>query len=88
MHFIVEAPGYQQVVSHVFVKGDPYIDSDTVFAVKDSLIADFKQVDSADEAKKLGMPNPFLRLDWDFRLAPAGAGKTRTAIAASDAVKA
>jgi protocatechuate 3,4-dioxygenase beta subunit len=88
MHFIVEAPGYQQVVSHVFVKGDPYIDSDTVFAVKDSLIAEFKKVDSADEARKIGMPNPFLRLDWDFRLAPAGAGKTRTAIAASDAVKA
>jgi protocatechuate 3,4-dioxygenase beta subunit len=86
MHFIVGAPGYQQVVSHVFVKGDPYLDSDTVFAVKDSLIAEFRTVDSPAEAKKLGMPNPFLRLDWDFRLAPAGAGQTRTVIAASDAV--
>jgi protocatechuate 3,4-dioxygenase beta subunit len=88
MHFIVEAPGYQQVVSHVFVKGDPYLDSDTVFAVKESLIAEFRTVDSPAEAEKLGMPNPFLRLDWDFRLAPAGAGKTRTVIAASDAVHA
>jgi protocatechuate 3,4-dioxygenase beta subunit len=86
MHFIVEAPGYQQVVSHVFVKGDPYLDSDTVFAVKDSLIAEFRTVDSPAEARKLGVPNPFLRLDWNFRLAPAGAGKTRTVIAASDAV--
>jgi hypothetical protein len=54
--------------------------------VKDSLIAEFRAVDSPAEAKKLGMPNPFLRLDWDFRLAPAGAGQTRTVIAASDAV--
>jgi protocatechuate 3,4-dioxygenase beta subunit len=88
MHIIAEAPGYQQVISHVFVKGDPYLDSDTVFAVKDSLVAEYKKVDSPAEAKKLGMPNPFLRLDWDIRLAPAGAGKTRAAIAASDAAAA
>jgi catechol 1,2-dioxygenase len=88
MHIIAEAPGYQQVISHVFVKGDPYLDSDTVFAVKDALVAEYKKVDSPAEATKLGMPNPFLRLDWDIRLAPAGAGKTRAAIAASDAAAA
>jgi catechol 1,2-dioxygenase len=71
MHFIVEAPGYRRLVTHVFVKGDPYLDSDTVFAVKESLVAEFKRVDSAEEAKRLGLPSPFLRLDWDFRLAPA-----------------
>jgi hypothetical protein len=70
------------------VKGDPYIDSDTVFAVKPSLIGDFKKVDAPEEAKRLGFPNPFLRLDWDIKLAPAGAGKTRATIAASDTVKA
>jgi protocatechuate 3,4-dioxygenase beta subunit len=84
MHAIVSAPGYQQVITHVFVDGDPYIDSDAVFAVKDSLIGKYKKVDSADEAKKIGMPNPFLRLDWDFHLAPAGTGKTRQTIAPSD----
>ena len=86
MHAIVSAPGYQQVITHVFVDGDPYIDSDAVFAVKDSLIGKWRKVDSADEAKKLGMPCPFLRLDWDFRLAPAGSAKTRQTIAPSDAV--
>jgi protocatechuate 3,4-dioxygenase beta subunit len=86
MHFIVAAPGYEQVITHVFVKGDPYLDSDTVFAVKDSLVGDFKKVESPEEAKKLGMPSPFLRLDWDFQLAPAGGAKARATIAASDAV--
>jgi protocatechuate 3,4-dioxygenase beta subunit len=86
MHAIVSAPGYQQVITHVFVEGDPYLDSDAVFAVKDSLIGKYRKIDSPDEAKKLGMPSPFLRLDWDFKLAPAGGEKARKTIAASDAV--
>ena len=86
MHAIVSAPGYQQVITHVFVEGDPYLDSDVVFAVKDSLVGAWKKVESADEAASLGMPSPFLRLDYDFHLAPEGAGKTRQTIAASDAV--
>jgi protocatechuate 3,4-dioxygenase beta subunit len=86
MHAIVSAPGYQPVITHVFVEGDPYLDSDAVFAVKDSLIGKYRKVDSADEAKKLGMPNPFLRLDWDFHLAPDAGVKARQTIAPSDAV--
>ena len=85
MHAIVSAPGYQQVITHVFVAGDPYLDSDVVFAVKDSLVGQWRKVDSADEAASLGMPNPFLKLDFDFHLSPEGAGRTRQAIAASDA---
>jgi hydroxyquinol 1,2-dioxygenase len=86
MHAIVSAPGYQQVITHVFVEGDPYIDSDAVFAVKDSLIASWRKVESAEEAKKLGMPTPFHVMEFDFRLAPAGAAKARQTIAPSDAV--
>ena len=86
MHAIVSAPGYQQVITHVFVEGDPYLDGDAVFAVKDSLVAKYKKVNDAAEAKRLGMPNPFLRLDWDFRLAPGcRACKARKKIAPSDA---
>jgi protocatechuate 3,4-dioxygenase beta subunit len=88
MHAIVSAPGYQQVITHVFVQGDPHLDGDAVFAVKDSLVAKYRKVNDAAEAKKLGMPNPFSRLDWDFHLAPEGKAKTksRKAIAPSDAV--
>jgi hydroxyquinol 1,2-dioxygenase len=88
MHAIVSAPGYQQVITHVFVQGDPYLDGDAVFAVKDSLVARYKKVNDAAEAKKLGMPNPFLKLTWDFHLTPAGKAKakSRKAIAPSDAL--
>jgi protocatechuate 3,4-dioxygenase beta subunit len=86
MHAIVSAPGYQQVITHVFVEGDPYLDSDAVFAVKDSLVGSYKKVESPEEAKKLGMPSPFLRLEWDFRLSPESGVKARQTIAPSDAV--
>jgi protocatechuate 3,4-dioxygenase beta subunit len=86
MHAIVAAPGYQQVITHVFVEGDPYLDSDAVFAVKDSLIAKYQKVNSPEDAKKLGMPTPFLKLEWDFHLAPDSGVKARKTIAPSDAV--
>lgn len=86
MHAIVSAPGYQQVITHVFVEGDPYLDGDAVFAVKDALIGRYVKVDDAAEAKRLGMPNPFLKLTWDFKLAPESGSKARKKIAASDAL--
>ena len=43
VHFMISAPGYEQLVTHVFVAGDEYLDSDVVFGVKDSLIREFKR---------------------------------------------
>lgn len=86
MHAIVSAPGYQQVITHVFVEGDPHLDGDAVYAVKDSLVGKYQTVNDASEARKLGLPNPFLKLNWDFRLSPESGAKARKKIAASDAV--
>jgi len=70
IHAIASAPGYRRVVTHIFPAGDEYLDSDTVFAVKDSLVVDFREVASAEAAERLGMPSPFLQVDFDFRLVP------------------
>lgn len=45
-HIIVTAPGFEKLVTHIFVGNDPYIDSDAVFGVKNSLIAPFKQTEN------------------------------------------
>lgn len=42
VHFKVSAPGYKTLVTHIFEKGDPYIDSDAVFGVKSSLVREFE----------------------------------------------
>jgi protocatechuate 3,4-dioxygenase beta subunit len=86
MHAIVSAPGYQQVITHVFVEGDPYLDGDAVFAVKDSLIGKYRKVDDAALAKQRGLANPFQALEFDFRLAPDDGTTARKKIAASDVV--
>lgn len=44
MHFLVTAPGYQKLVTHTFVGGDKYLESDAVFGTKASLVAPFDKV--------------------------------------------
>lgn len=41
VHFMVSAPGYRTLVTHVFDSRSAYLDSDTVFGVRESLIVDF-----------------------------------------------
>jgi hydroxyquinol 1,2-dioxygenase len=71
-HMIVSAPGHQSVTTHVFVKGDTYLASDAVFAVKDSLVVDFvrHQPGSAPDGKR--MDRPYYTVSYDFGLAPSG----------------
>lgn len=40
IHFAVTAPGYAPLVTHLFDAASPYLDSDTVFAVRPSLVTD------------------------------------------------
>lgn len=42
VHFMVSAPGYLSVTTHVFDAESPYLDSDTVFGVRESLVAPFE----------------------------------------------
>ena len=41
IHYMVIAPGYETLITHIFPRDDPYLDSDAVFGVKESLIVDF-----------------------------------------------
>ncbi|MDP3172438.1 MAG: dioxygenase, partial [Polaromonas sp.] len=62
LHFMITAPGYEKLVTHVFRSGDRYLDSDAVFGVRQSLVADWvRQADGA------------YSLDFDFVLNPLGA---------------
>lgn len=61
LHFMIKAPGYETLITHVFRAGDPYLDSDAVFGVRQSLIADWKQ-----------QPDGHYLVEYDFVLNPAG----------------
>jgi hydroxyquinol 1,2-dioxygenase len=71
VHFRVSAPGYVPLTTHLFVRGDPYLDSDAVFGTKDSLVVDFVRSDSATDAARHGVRAPFSTVVYDFALRPA-----------------
>ena len=74
IHFVVMADGYEPVTTHIFDRTDPYLESDAVFAVKDSLICDFERHETpTPQAAKLGIAGPVLTAQFDFVLKPAGA---------------
>jgi protocatechuate 3,4-dioxygenase beta subunit len=66
IHFIVTAPGYRTLTTHLFVAGSEYIESDAVFAVKRSLISECTLTDDADEAARYGLNSPFCVMNFDF----------------------
>jgi hydroxyquinol 1,2-dioxygenase len=43
IHFMVAASGYETLITHIFNAESPYLDSDAVFGVKNSLIVAFAQ---------------------------------------------
>lgn len=70
IHMIVSAEGYVPVTTHLFVKGDKYLDSDAVFGTKDSLVVDFVYNDSEEEAAHYNISAPFYTVEYTFVLKP------------------
>jgi protocatechuate 3,4-dioxygenase beta subunit len=68
VHFIVTAPGHRPVTTHVFVDTSPYLDSDAVFGVKESLVREFPEVDDPARAAEAGLANPFREMTFDVTL--------------------
>ena len=68
IHLLVSAKGFAPVTTHLFVKGDSYLDSDAVFGTKDSLVVDFVRCDNAEEAARYHITAPFYTVTYDFVL--------------------
>ncbi|GAA6036593.1 hypothetical protein JCM8097_001242 [Rhodosporidiobolus ruineniae] len=69
MHMMFQAKGYEKLITQLFFEGDPYLQSDAVFAVKSSLIVDPVYVQDEEEAKKRGFPHgPYYHLQHDYVL--------------------
>ena len=73
LHFMVTAPSYRPLITHIFVRGDEFLANDSVFGVKESLVMDFVE-------QAVGTPTPdgrnleagtWARTRFDVVLAPA-----------------
>jgi len=70
VHFLVSAPGYEPLVTHVFVEGDKYLDTDVVFGVKDELISSVELRNDPVMPDGREAPGPWHLMTYEFRLKP------------------
>ncbi|MDH2384484.1 intradiol ring-cleavage dioxygenase [Bradyrhizobium sp. CER78] len=68
IHFMISAPGYQKLVTHIFAEGDAYLETDVVFGVKDSLVREFVEMPAGQAPDGLIQNSPFFHLHYDFGL--------------------
>jgi hydroxyquinol 1,2-dioxygenase len=76
VHLIVSAPGHLSATTHLFVAGSQYLDSDAVFGMKESLVAEFKRHPPGPGPDGEQLDTPFYTVSYDFRLRPASSTAT------------
>lgn len=68
VHFMIAAPGFETLVTHVFEEGDRYLDSDAVFGVKNSLVREFAHQKPGPAPERRTMATQWRLLSYDFGL--------------------
>ncbi|MGY2340143.1 dioxygenase family protein [Pseudomonas sp. SDO5532_S415] len=67
LHFMIDVPGYRKLVTHLFNHDDPYLESDAVFGVKQSLQVIYEDRVIHDEvSEQLDIQLPFKRACYEF----------------------
>ena len=70
VHFLVNAPGYEPLITHVFIGGDKYLDSDVVFGVKDELVANVERRTDPTMPDGTKASGPWHLMTYEFHLRP------------------
>ena len=70
MYFMMRKDGYRRLISQVFDSRNEYLDNDSVFAVKESLVGQYKPA-----PKELGVD---LHIEFDFVLTRDEGAKVAT----------
>jgi hydroxyquinol 1,2-dioxygenase len=69
IHFMVTAPGYQTLITHVFDEADEHLGTDAVFGVRSSLAATFHRHDGRAAPDGRQMSGAWTSLEFDLVLA-------------------
>jgi len=70
IHMMVNAPGHQPLTTHLFVADSPYLESDAVFGVRNSLIVEFKRHPPGAAPDGRELDRPYYTAEFDFKLIP------------------
>ncbi|HKV56177.1 MAG TPA: dioxygenase [Candidatus Binataceae bacterium] len=68
LHARITHEGCESLTTQIFFTGDPWIDSDVVGAVKQSLIVTLEKHADAADLRKRGVDKPYCTINYDFAL--------------------
>jgi len=71
LHVKATAAGHVPLTTMVYFEGDPWLDSDAIGGVKDSLVVPVERRDGPEALAAQGMDRPFATCSFDMRLRPA-----------------
>jgi hydroxyquinol 1,2-dioxygenase len=71
IHFMAQKDGFDTLITHIFLEGDPYLDSDTVFGVRSTCIGEFVQQEPGKAPDGTVMSVPFHTMKCELLLDPA-----------------
>ncbi|KAG5641920.1 hypothetical protein DXG03_003966 [Asterophora parasitica] len=84
LHMMIEAPGFEKLITALYFEGDPYLTSDAVFGVRTSLIVKAEIITDVEETKARGFAEEkshvYLRQDFILATSEEGAA-ARKAVA-------
>jgi hydroxyquinol 1,2-dioxygenase len=72
VHFLLNVPGYEPLITHLFQEGAQYLDSDVVFGTKQELVVSFEQREPGAGPDGTTIAEPWLEARYDFVLQPVG----------------
>jgi hydroxyquinol 1,2-dioxygenase len=72
IHFLIDAPGYEPLITHLFQESTEYLDSDVVFGTKQELVVAFREREAGPAPGGGESATPFLMAEYDFVLQAKG----------------
>ena len=70
VHFLINVPGYEPLITHLFQQGAEYLDSDVVFGTKEELVVRFEPREPGETPEGGTSAEPWVEARYDFVLQP------------------
>jgi hydroxyquinol 1,2-dioxygenase len=70
VHFLLNVPGYEPLITHLFQEGAQYLDSDVVFGTKEELVVRFEPREPGATPDGCTCGEPWTEARYDFVLQP------------------
>ena len=68
VHFLINVPGYEPLITHLFEEGADYLDTDVVFGVKEQLVVRYEKREPGETRDGGTIDQPWFDARYDFVL--------------------